>query len=248
MSKYSKLSDIVMRQKIGGFLKQEIPEEKKIEINKLLETFDRIKCEDLCSELEMIVNEIKDRKKRDEHKKLEAIQKLNEEDDDIIVEKKIEYPHLLEKGEFKKVKDSFGIFKENEQGDRLYSSLHEQFVDEMKSRNLKLYRVVYKYKNEYDSFREFIHKNFNVGMPDRFDYLREWCFACFRFNISSFDSTCVYTSWWIVDSPTSLNEMFSEEDNESSFEISEYNDSVESFCDIFKKNDAEWIIDQRYLR
>lgn len=236
---YSGLSDYVMCQKLDSFLEEDIPNEIKEEIIKVLKDFDRAKSEYLCFEIESLINK--------PHIDIEEIINLHVFDEIKHEEERVDFPHLLEEGDFKKVKDSFDTFKLDEHDEVIYTSLHEQFINEMKSHNLKLYSVTYKDRPEYDSFRDFMYKNLNIGMPERFEILKPWCFVCFRFHISSLDNKCMYTSWWIVDSPTPLEQMMGEDDADC-FNITEFNESIESFCNLFKRNEASWIIDQRYLR
>ena len=53
---YSGLSDYVMCQKLDSFLEEDIPNEIKEEIIKVLKDFDRAKSEYLCFEIESLIN------------------------------------------------------------------------------------------------------------------------------------------------------------------------------------------------
>lgn len=252
MSKYSKLSDVVMQKKVSAFLLTEIPEEKKQEINNCLNPFDRVKVEDLCNELEIIVKDIKDRKKTEELERLkrEAEEKLKREaEEEFIKDPEKEYSTIISKEEFTSVKDSFGIMKEDENGNPIFSSLDEQFLDEMKKYpQLKLYVVSYIDVQDYDIDKGYIHKNFNLMLPDRFDYLRKIAFACFRFTTNPLTNKCIYISYWIVNCSTPLRELFADDDHETSFNINTYPLSIRDFCNDFKKTNLPIIIDERYLR
>lgn len=245
MSKYSKLTDSIMQKKINAFLQTDISDELKEEIRLLNSSFDRQKSEELCDKVELLLKEIKDRKKREENEekfKTESYEEYKKEPEK-------EYDTIITKDEFSVIKDSFGIMKKDENENEIFSSLHEQFLNEMrKYPQLKLYIVSYNEASTYNIDKLFIHKNFNIMLPDRFDYIRKISFTCFRFTTNPLTNKCIYISYWIVNSPIPLYDLFKDDDQETSFNISEYLGSIEEFCNNFMKSESPIIIDERYLR
>lgn len=113
---------------------------------------------------------------------------LNDEDEAILKQEEKQYTNIITPSDFSAIKDSFGIYKEDENGNQLFSTLQEQFLNEMKKYpSLKLYIAIYKDQDEYSIDRGFIHKKFNIMLPDRFEYIRKNAFTCFRLTLNPFN-------------------------------------------------------------
>lgn len=252
MSKFTKLSDEVIKKKLNSGISNDLPVEIVEGIKQLLSNFDRKAGEDMCLELENISKVIKEQKKREEEerKKLEAEQRKKEEENEeieIVEDKKKEFERIIDKNHFTSLKNSFGIMQENENGEALFPSLHEQFKNEISKYPLRLYRVEYYEKPDFNQDREFIHKNLNTGIVSQLDDLKDYIFGCFRLSINPLTNKCVYLSWWIINAKEPLSEILGSDYD--SFKFTEVlKESVIQFANEFKKTDSDAVLDEKYLR
>lgn len=183
--------------------------------------------------------EIEEKKKRE----LER-----EDDEEKEEEKEKELPTLISKQDFTNIKNSFGIMRVDENDQPLFPSLFEQFTNEIiKFPKLKLYRALYKDQIEYNSDKEFMHKNLNVGFPLLFDNLKQYVFTCFRFSVNPLSGKCIYSSLWIINADLPLSEFLG--DDYQLFNFTEQSfESIQSFLTDFKKTDSDVYINEVYLK
>lgn len=234
MSKFAKLSDEIMRKKLNSSISNDFPDELNIKINEILSNFDRKIAEELCIEIETTTKIIKEKKR-------------HEQEENISYKEEKNFEIIIDKNDFTSLKNSFGIIQEDENGEPLFSSLDEQFKNELSKYSLRLYRAEYYEKIDYNPDKEFIHKNLNIGLVNQFDDLKDYVFACFRFFVDPLENKCVYVSWWIINAKEPLSEILGiYYDNFIFTEISLSN--RETFVNAFKKSDSIAILNEKYLR
>ena len=146
MSKYSRLSSEVLIKKLKSYINDEIPD-LSIEANKLIkdfgtDDFSRENAEILLDKFEFIIKQIKEEKKRDEeNKKREEEEKVKEEEKKREEEKRLEKEEkqpMISSSRFNELKSAFGIMKENEHGDYIFSNLQEQSLNEILTCNSEI--------------------------------------------------------------------------------------------------------------
>lgn len=267
MSKYSKLSDDVIIKKLKANINNDLSYEITLELATLFENFNRSVAEELCTRLETINKEIKDRKKAEEleRKKIEDLAKSAKaatggDDEEIINEKEKEYKLVFtseEVGAFTEIKNGFGIRLVDENESPIYPSLHEQFKSiVLKYPRLKFYRLSYSEQSDYNPDREFMHVNLNSGFISQFEKLSKYLFGCFRLIVNPLTNKCLYNSLLIscIEEPISelltdigMFELFTSEEI-SGFDESERNREINMFLDEFQKTTSNAVLSEKYLR
>lgn len=252
MFKYSKLTDEIIKKKLEKSISPDFSDEVNDNVKEVLSNFDRSKAEELCDSIEKLVATIKIQKKKEKEdqdkldKEKNQQLKMNDIEDQPVEEKK-KFEVLVSREEFVALKNSFGIFQLDDDGNYKYPSLYEQFKDTLLKTNVKLFEVEYKYPEIYSENRNFIHKNVNIGFFNRFIEMSDYLFVCLRFSVSPLSGKCVYTSLWIVNLSESLENLL--KDDYNSFNFVEVPDENKlRFIDDFQKTTSETVIDERYIR
>lgn len=248
--KYSRLSDDVIKKKLNVLLSDESLGLSE-RINFILTNFDREQSENLLSEAEKKVIEIKEmkRKEDEENKRLEqlAAEKENERIRKEKEEKIQRYRPLVEPSEFAGVKTSFSFIKENENGEPIFENIDDQVKFCLTEHPFKLYKAVYRERNIYDENKSFLHTNLNSGFSGVFSELKDYMYACFRLIINPLDGSCLYNSWWIINSELSIEEVLGSDSILFDFKEVPSN-KIEDFIMEFKRSDLVDILDETYSR
>lgn len=247
MQKYSKLSDEIIVKKLRASVNARMSKEVNNDVSALFDVFDRSKAEFMLETLDSLNKEFK---RLDlEKKKLEDAEAASRVvPEEVFVNPKKEFVKIIDDNDFKYLKNSFGIFQLNEEGEQIYTSLQEQFkVTLSKFPNLKMYRAEFYDHPEYNPDREFIHVNLNTGLVSQLEENSEYFFCCFRLMVNPFSNRCCYNSLWIVNSSDSLNDIL--ESDYSSFTFTEVKEEdIDSFTEDFKKSISEAVLSEKYLR
>lgn len=253
-SKYSNLKDDVILKKIKALPlseMEELTDELTKRVNSLTLNFSREEAEDLLTVADTKLVAIKEEKKRKEEeiKNLE-LQAAKEEADRIKREKEErvqKYKPLVEPSDFASVKTSFSFIKENENGEPLFSNLDEQVKFCLTEHPFKLYKAVYREKNVYDENNSYLHTNLNSGFAGIFSELKDYMYACFRLAVNPLDGTCLYNSWWIINSELSIEEVL--ESDSILFEFTEVpSDKIVEFIQEFRRSSSQSVLDETYSK
>lgn len=263
MSKFAKLSDEVMKKKLRGTICSDFSEELVIEINSLLENFDRVKIEEMCLRVEVVQKEIKDRKKIEEAEKKKADEEARlaaEEEaknNAPVIEKK-EYKSLFksvysETITFKDYKNSFGVQILDENEKPIYPSLREQFESvASKYSKLQMYRAKYPEEVEYDETKEFMINNLNSGLVRSCEEIIDHVFICFRIIRDPTTNKCRYVSNWIVCTEEPLSEILTDIGIQDSFILEKVDsyDEIErlKFLGEMQRSTDQYILKEVYLK
>lgn len=243
---YSKLSDEVIKRKMNSLISDDSSDELNKKIKESLLNFTRPLADELCLNAERFIKETRNNRKKliDEERRKESKEKIIQEE----IDDKKELPSIISKQDFINLKNSFGIMSFNENDEPLFNSLFEQFSNVInKYPQLKLYKALYKDQIKYNSDKEYIHKNLNLGFPILFDGLKDYIFTCFRFSVNPLSGNCIYSSLWIVNSELPLFELLG--DDYYLFNFTEQSfDSIELFIQDFKKTDSDIYIGEVYLK
>ena len=250
MSKYAKFTDDILRKKLKGSINDDLFD-LNVEATSLLETFDRVKVEELLDRYEVRNKELKELKKKmeeeqkrleEEERRLEEEERKREKEEEIKRKKPLVIP-----GVFTDMKSSFGIMKEDENGEPLYPSLFDQSKSEVVTHNYKLYKAKYREDITFDRNKEYIHKNLNSGFVNVFEEFKDYIYVCFRLAVNPLDGKCLYSSWWIVNSELEIQDLIKEDSGLFEFtKVEECN--VDSFLIEFRKNESSEIIDEKYTK
>lgn len=249
-SKYSNLKDDVILKKIKALPFSKI-EELAERINSVLSDFSREEAEEILTLAEARIVAIKEEKKRKEEeiKRLE-LEAAKEEAERIKREKEEriqKYKPLVDPSDFAGVKTSFSFIKEDENGEPLFSNLDDQVKFCLTEHPFKLYKAVYREKNVYDENNSYLHTNLNSGFAGIFSELKDYIYVCFRFAVNPLDGTCLYNSWWIVNSELQIQDVL--ESDSILFDFTEVpSDKIDDFIQEFKRSSSSSILDETYSK
>lgn len=252
-SKYTKLSNEVMIKKLKSSINSDIPSELVLDIDSLISNFDRIKVEEMCTKLEILNKEIKDRKKAEdiERKRVEDEERKKVEDEEDSKEEEKEYTSIFKSGEFNEIKNAFGIRLVDENETPLYSSLYEQFKSIIaKYPKLRFYKLSYYDQPEYDPDREYMHINLNSGLVSQAEDIGKYIFGCFRLILNPLSNKCIYNSLMISTIEEPLLELLTDVSMENLFTCEEVLgfDNINTFLDEFQKSESSAVLSEKYLR
>jgi hypothetical protein len=253
MSKYSNLPDAIIKIKLKKLISDDLSEELRENIKIALDPFDRTSVEILCFEAE---KSIADRKKLlEEYRKNEAVKLANEKksdsktseiNDNDLKEIKKEFIPIVTTDEWTSLKNSMGVSLKDDNEIPIYSDLKSQFIDTINKSIFKLFKARYYDKSKYSEGMKFKFVNLNNGFGKEFEPWNKYCFTCFRLSINPETEECIYESWWIVNSPESMNIILS-----SDYEYFEIEDLTETdkseFAIEFMKSSNPKYISECYL-
>lgn len=240
-SKYSKFSDEILNKKINGLYTQCIKIEEilshKIKDFEIKNYISRSELENLCDELTLYQNELKNKEK--EFKLLEAEKEKKEEEE---IKKEME---LL-----KQKQPKFEIINDMEPLKRNFFNLEERSLDllrnEINCNNYKLYFLEYKDSNNMFGKPEYMACNLMKSFVKRLDNYTKYLFGVFRCFINESNKEYVYISYILLNSVSSFNEIFKNELDDFLFDEIDIN----VFINKIIKNSQEKnliLLDEKYI-
>ena len=130
-----------------------------------------------------------------------------------------------------------------------FSGEYEQFNNQMKEYNFKLYNVNYKYSSYKDGAPDYIAKNLIRGFVRNFDDLRKYFMICFRcISNNTNPNSYSYPSYWIVNSNDSVEKIIG-----SLYEEFDFVEVTEETRELFLSNlqkmnpDNEFLLGEAYV-
>jgi hypothetical protein len=236
MSKYSKFTDEILIKKINGLISQN----SKLEIALLCETkmdnmgldfTNRIHLENVCDELTLYQNELKNKEKEVKLKQLEMEKN----------KKQLE----MEEDNHEDVKKNYTCISDLETLKRLFFNMYTEednmnFLNEINLQTYKFYYLKYKYDSDMNNKATFMASNLNKGFVKRFDDYKKYLFGVFRCYQK--DTNYMYDGFLLYNAVESIEEVIG--DNIDDFEYSVIN--LESFLEGIKKLGDD-VLDEKYI-
>ena len=236
MSKYSKFTDEILIKKINGLIVQN----SKLEIalscetkmnNTVLDLTNRINLENICDELTLYQNELKNKEKEFKLKQME-IEKNK---------KQLE----TEEENHEDVKKNYTCIADLEILKRLFFNMYTNedyinFYNEINLHKYKFYHLEYKYNDDMKNKATFMASNLNKGFVKRFDDYKKYLFGVFRCH--QINELYEYRGFLLYNAMESIEEVIG--DNIDDFEYSVI--ELDIFLEKIKKLSDD-VFDEKYI-
>lgn len=240
-SKYSKFSDEILGKKINGLYNQCKKMEdilthktKDFEIKNYIS---REEMENLCDELTLYQNELKNKEK--EFKKLEA-EKLKQEEEERRKEAEL----------LKQQQPKFEIINDLESLKRNFFNKEERCLDllrtELDNNNYKYYVIEYNYSHTMFGKPEYMACNLMKGFVKRLDNYTKYLFGVFRCFNNKSNGDYIYISYILLNTPSSFTEILGNELDDFSFEEIDSNRFMDKIIENSGENNLN-LLDENYI-